>query len=123
MLGVINVQGRVTPVMNLRRRMRMAEREIEPADQFILITAEGWSAALVAERVDGLSALPSGASVPAESVVQNSEVIAGILKVGPDLVLLQDARRFLEPKDRRDLDAALSSLERDSDINPAGATP
>ncbi|MDB6169570.1 MAG: chemotaxis protein CheW, partial [Verrucomicrobia bacterium] len=31
-LGVINVSGRVLPVLNLRRRFRMRERAISPAD-------------------------------------------------------------------------------------------
>jgi purine-binding chemotaxis protein CheW len=35
-LGVINVQGRIIPVINVRKRFGLRERDIEPNDRFIL---------------------------------------------------------------------------------------
>src|SRR5262245_7366526 len=35
-LGIINIQGQVIPVINLRKRFRLSEREVEPSDQFII---------------------------------------------------------------------------------------
>jgi len=35
-LGVVNVQGRVVPVVNLRRRFRLPERDFALADQLLI---------------------------------------------------------------------------------------
>ena len=43
-LGVVNVQGRVIPVINVRRRFRLPEREIALTDHMLIArTTRGWS--------------------------------------------------------------------------------
>src|SRR5882724_6196846 len=39
-LGVIDLEGRVLPVLNVRRRFRLPEREIGPDDQFLIAQTE-----------------------------------------------------------------------------------
>ncbi len=39
-LGVINVQGRITPVFDVRKRFRLPAREISLSDQFIIARAD-----------------------------------------------------------------------------------
>src|SRR6266853_41985 len=39
-LGLIDLEGRVLPVLNVRRRFRLPEREIGPADQFLIARTE-----------------------------------------------------------------------------------
>ncbi len=49
-LGAIDVEGRVLPVLNLRRRLRLPEREIGPADQFLIARTERRAVALLEKR-------------------------------------------------------------------------
>ena len=50
-LGVINVEGKVIPVVNSRRRLGLPERELELNDLFIIVQEGGVSLALVADEV------------------------------------------------------------------------
>ncbi len=53
-LGVINVQGKVIPVVNIRRRFGLPEREIELSYQFIIANTSKQMVVLVADTVSGV---------------------------------------------------------------------
>ena len=50
-LGVVNMQGRVIPVMNIRQRFNLPKREIALTDQLIFAHTERRPVALVADTV------------------------------------------------------------------------
>ncbi len=53
-LGVVNVQGRVIPVINVRRRFHLPEREIALTDQMVIARTTRRSVALVVDSVGGV---------------------------------------------------------------------
>jgi purine-binding chemotaxis protein CheW len=53
-LGIINVQGRVVPVVNLRQMLGLPEKEIDPGDNIIIAGSENRSAAIVVDGVEGI---------------------------------------------------------------------
>jgi purine-binding chemotaxis protein CheW len=121
--GVINVHGDLLPVVNMRLRLGLPEREIDPADQFILAKMDRLTVAIVADHVDGIILLPIGAAVNVEGVMGEFGIIDGILKVTGGLILLQNLQRFFALDERRSLDEALSCCESASDNSPADAVP
>ena len=48
-LGVVNVQGKIIPVFNLRKRFGLRERETNLGDQLVIAHAAGRSVALVVD--------------------------------------------------------------------------
>src|SRR5215212_6063550 len=54
MLGVINVQGRIVPALNLRKLFGLAECPVAPAHQFLLVGTRGSTVALVVDAVAGI---------------------------------------------------------------------
>jgi purine-binding chemotaxis protein CheW len=56
-LGVINVQGWIKPIVNLRRRFRLPERELGPNDQQLLMHTAGRPVALVIDAVTEIATL------------------------------------------------------------------
>ena len=53
-LGVINIQGKVIPVANIRKRFGLPERQIELSDQFIIANTSKSTVVLVAYTVSGV---------------------------------------------------------------------
>ena len=49
-LGVINMQGKVIPVVNIRRRFGLPERQIDLSDQFIIANTTKRPVVLVASE-------------------------------------------------------------------------
>ncbi len=59
-LGVINIQGKVIPVVNIRRRFGLAERQIDLSDQFIIANTSTSTVVLVAYTFSGVIEFAEG---------------------------------------------------------------
>src|SRR5580704_1960646 len=57
-LGAIDVHGRVLPVLDIRRRFRMQERDIDPADWFLLAHTARRTVVLVIDESEGVVVRP-----------------------------------------------------------------
>lgn len=103
--GVINVQGRVIPIVNVRRRFQLPEREIDIGDQFLLARTARRAVGLVTDAVIGV--------VDCDGVVESGDVlpgqpyVGGIAKLDGDLILIHDLDRFLSLDEEELLDRAL----------------
>jgi purine-binding chemotaxis protein CheW len=106
-LGVIDVEGRVLPVFNLRRRFRLPEREIGPADQFVIAHTAQKAVVLSIDEAEGVIERPTASIVHAESIMPELDHIKGVVQIEDGLVLIQDLERFLSADETRVLDEAL----------------
>lgn len=110
-LGVINVRGKIIPVVDVRRRFRLPEREIEPDDRFIIAHTARRQVALSADSVTGLRELTDQEIVSAPQVVPFTEYIKGIAKIEGDLVLIHDLEGFLSLDEEQKLDTTLLGVK------------
>ena len=103
-LGVINVQGQVVPVVDIRRGMRLPARDLTLDDQFILARTSRRLVALAVDAVVGVRDLAQSEMVNAEQVVPSAEYISGMAKLADGVVLICDLDQFLSPMEERMLD-------------------
>jgi purine-binding chemotaxis protein CheW len=108
-LGVIDVHGRIVPVLSLRQRLGLAEEELSPTHQFVIIQHSGRDLALPVDEALGVSDLPDTAFTVADGIVPGLERIEGIAQVDGGLVLIEDLDRFLSHAEEAMLNEALSS--------------
>lgn len=106
-LGVVNVGGEIIPVYDLRKRFRLANREIKLCDQLILATTSKQRVALTADRVIGVLDLPGERITTAQKIFSEMEYVKGVIKLEDGLVLIHDLDEFLSPREERALDQAL----------------
>jgi purine-binding chemotaxis protein CheW len=107
-LGVIDVAGRMLPVLNLRRRFHLPEREISPTDEFLIAQTAWRTVVLVVDEAQGVSECPPGAIIGSAQIVPGLEHIQGIVKLDDGLVLIHDLETFLSLDEARALDEAMS---------------
>ena len=109
-LGVINVQGEIVPVVNIRKRFNLPEREIGLTDHFIIChTARRW-VALVADSATKVVEYSPNAIVAAEKILPGMEYIEGVAKLPDGLILIHDLEKFLSLEEERTLQEALSQV-------------
>jgi purine-binding chemotaxis protein CheW len=106
-MGVVDVEGRIFPVFNVRHRVGLPEKDIEPTDQFLLARTLRRAVALVIDEANGVLELPPERMFEASQIAPGLEYIrgAGILEDG--IVLIHDLDRFLSLEEEAALDAAL----------------
>jgi purine-binding chemotaxis protein CheW len=108
-LGVVNVQGRVLPVVNIRRRFRLPDREADLRDQLILAWTSRRSVVLVVDAVGGVVERTGEELIPAGSIVPGTEYVDGVVKLPDGLVLIHDLDKFLSLEEETKLGKALGA--------------
>ena len=107
-LGVINVQGQIVPVVDIRKRLHLPPRDMRLDDRFILARTSRRLVALVVDSVAGCRALADWEWASAEQTLPGVKYIHGLAKLDDDLVLICDLDQFLSLDDEQTLAAALA---------------
>ncbi|MDO8803953.1 MAG: chemotaxis protein CheW [Elusimicrobiota bacterium] len=109
--GVINWQGKIIPVVDIRSRFRLPAREMDPDDRFIIARSGRRQVALTADSVTGIYELTDQERVSAAQEIPFAEYVKGVAKIDGGLVLIYDLDRFLSLDEEQKLDAALSGAK------------
>ena len=107
-MGVINMHGQVIPVINVRRRFRLPEREIRLEDLLIIVRTPKKLVALVADSVSGVHRLEERELVISKQELPYAGYIEGVVKLEQGLLLICDLDQFLSLEEEKSLDTALS---------------
>lgn len=108
-LGVVNVRGRVIPVINMRRRFRLPERGIVLTDQLVIAHTARRPVALVADAVSNILQYPEEDIVEAQSILADAEYIEGVVRLNGSLILIHNLDTFLSLEEETSLDRAIES--------------
>ncbi len=106
-LGVVNVQGRIIPALNLRRRFRLPERNFALSDQLIIASTTARQVALVADAVAGVLEYSPQEAVEPHDIVPGIEYVDGVVKLPDGLVLIHDLDQFLSLEEETALSQAI----------------
>lgn len=107
--GVMNVHGRLIPVVNMRRRFRLPEREMALTDRLVIAHTAQRAVALVAGWVSGVIEHAAPDRVDAETILPGLEYVDGVVKLDDGLILIHDLERFLSLDEAEALDQAMAA--------------
>lgn len=106
-VGVIDVQGSVMPVVDLRRRFDMDTREIDLSDQFVIAKTPSRSAAVLVDEVCGVISYSIEEMVPSEEIIEGIEHIRGIIRhEGLTVFMLKDLDDILSASEPEAIESA-----------------
>ncbi len=108
-LGAIDVGGRILPVFDMRRRFRLPERPIGPADQFLIARPARQAVALAIDEVRGVieDEQCAGLDIDPAGIVPGLEQFLGVVRLDDGLALIHDLEKFLSLDEARTLDEAM----------------
>lgn len=107
-LGVVNLAGRVIPVVNMRRRFRLPERDISLTDLLVIARTGHRTVALVVDHASGVFEYAEPDVVNADTIFPGLEYLDGIMKLGANLILIHNLDRFLSLEEAASLDRAMA---------------
>ncbi len=95
--GVINLRGRVIPVMDLRRRFSMEPTEDTSEARIIVVELGGRTVGFKVDAVSEVLRLPVDMVEPPPSIVSGAEIdyIRGVGKLDDRLIMLLDVEKLL----------------------------
>ncbi|PYP83488.1 MAG: chemotaxis protein CheW [Blastocatellia bacterium AA13] len=97
-LGVINVQGRIIPVLSLRKRFGLEERPVHPEDQIIITSSVLGSVSLLVDAALGVITLPRSLDLFPEDTPPCTSQSQQVITVDEEMVLFHKPERLIEAK-------------------------
>jgi purine-binding chemotaxis protein CheW len=98
MRGVINLRGRIVPVMDLSSRLGLPSHEETPQSRIIVVEVNGESIGMIVDAVSEVLRLPEDQIEPPTQMAgsESADYISGLGKVNDRLVLLLDVQKVVE---------------------------
>ena len=94
--GVINLRGKVIPVMDIRLRFKLPPREYDERTCIVVVEIDGTSVGLVVDTVNEVADIPEDQVEPApKSKRKGGSYIQGMGKIGQEVKILLDINRIL----------------------------
>jgi purine-binding chemotaxis protein CheW len=96
--GVINLRGRVIPVVSLRKRFGFAEKDSDEQSRIIIMDIQSITIGVIVDSVSEVLRIPSNTVDPAPSFSTElgTEFIKGIAKMEDRLIILIDMNILIE---------------------------
>ena len=110
-LGVLDFQGQVIPVINLRRRFRIPERALRTSDQFVIARARLVTVALAVDGVESVLEESAREVVAPNDILSGTGFLEGVTRTADGLVLIHDLATLLFPEEELLLARALQEGE------------
>lgn len=105
--GVINVQGKILPVLDLRKRFGLPERQVELSDQLIIVRSATRSFALTTDSACEVRECTEQMQTEAADILPDLQFLAGVIKLPDGLILLQDPEMLLSPAETASIDEVM----------------
>jgi purine-binding chemotaxis protein CheW len=96
--GIINLRGRVTPVVDLRKRLGLPNVEETPRTRIVVVKTEHEWVGLIVDAVSEVLRISSDCVEPPSSMVVTTDTafVRGIAKLQERLIILLDLERVLD---------------------------
>ena len=101
--GVINLRGKVTPVMDLRKRLGLVVGQESKETRIVVVEVEGQDVGLIVDGVSEVLRIPVSVIEPTSTIVaaEEADFILGVAKLETKLVILLDIGRLLVGGEKR----------------------
>lgn len=100
--GVINLRGRVVPVVDLRKRLKLNVGEQTKESRIVVVDIAGRDVGVVVDAVTEVLRVPLTSIEPPSSMITNSDsdYLRGIAKLESKLIILLDLNKVLSAIDK-----------------------
>ena len=111
--GVINLRGKVIPVINLRSKFGLSDKDSDTQSRIMIMDIQGITMGLVVDAVSEVLRIPANIveSTPPMASNINTEYIKGIAKLEDRLIILLDMDMLVGKTEKTSLIEAAKSIE------------
>jgi purine-binding chemotaxis protein CheW len=110
--GIINIKGQIIPVIDIRKRFGLVEREIDLDDRMIIADTGKRHVAILVDAVSGISDLAPGQLAVAKETLPFAKHLRGVAKVENELILIYDLEEFLSLDEEKVLEQAMKTKNK-----------
>ncbi len=103
--GVMNLRGKIVPVVNLRKRLGLGKKEHDKDTRIVVVEIDGKTIGFIVDSVSEVLRVPKSVVEPPPELISgiDSEYIVGIAKLESRLLILLDLKKVLKVEERETL--------------------
>ena len=108
--GIINLRGRVVPIIDIRKRFDLAPKERDKNARIMVVLVEGQAMGIVVDSISEVLRLPKEDIEPPPQIIGDisATYLKGVGKVGDRLVVLLDLDKVLTIEEVSELKKVIS---------------
>jgi purine-binding chemotaxis protein CheW len=106
-LGIVNAQGRIVPVVNVRKRFRLPDRDVSLSDHLVVARTSKRFVALVVDAVAGVVARGEAEMTATGAILPCLQFVEGVVKLDDGLIFIHDLDTFLSLEEEKTLEHAM----------------
>ncbi len=99
--GVVNLRGRIIPVIDLRTRLKLAKKEQDSKTRIIVVELSGKTLGFIVDEVSEVIRIPRSITEPPPQLVSgiDAEYITAVAKLEDRLIILIDLDKVLKTQE------------------------
>lgn len=99
--GVINLRGKVVPIVDLRKRLNLETKEYDKNTRIVVVDIEGTVLGLIVDAVSEVLRITASSIEPAPDIVTgiNAEFIKGVVKLEDRLLIFLDLTKVIRAEE------------------------
>ncbi|ETR66290.1 MAG: purine-binding chemotaxis protein CheW [Candidatus Magnetoglobus multicellularis str. Araruama] len=129
--GVTNLRGQVVPLINLRQRFNLEDKEADDRTRIIIIELSGHRTGIIVDQVNEVLRMPAKDIETTPSIVnssqqgESSEFMSGVCKVnnGERMILLMDTVKLLSIHETQALESMAGGTAKQPPPKPKPEKP
>jgi len=104
--GVINLRGKIIPIVDLRKRLGFREKPYDKSTRIIVVELEGLVLGFIVDSVSEVLRIPGNTIEPPPSMVAGieSEYIEVVGKLDDRLLILLELKKVFSSPERKDIE-------------------
>jgi len=109
--GIINLRGKVIPIIDLRKRLGMVEKDYDKNTRFIVVEMKDKVIGFIVDSVNEVLRINKSVTEPPPPMVSgiDSEFITAVGKLEDRLLILLDIERILSSEEKKELDSIVEN--------------
>lgn len=108
-LGLLNVQGRILPVLNIRRLFRLPEVETAPTNRMVIARTANRPVVMVVDDVLDVTEFSEEDIVTPDQVYPGMEHLDGVTRIGAGIIYIYDLDSFLSSEEDAEIEQLLAA--------------
>jgi purine-binding chemotaxis protein CheW len=104
--GVINLRGKIIPIVDLRKRLGFKDQEFDKSTRVIVVELDGLVLGFIVDSVSEVLRIPEDTIEPPPSMVAGieSEYIEGVGKLDDRLLILLELKKIFSSPEKKDIE-------------------
>lgn len=103
--GVVNLRGKVIPIVDLRKRLDMDVRDYDKDTRIVVVNIEKNTIGMIVDSVSEVLRIPKSAVEPAPSIISglDTDYVKGVAKLDDRLLLFLNLNKIMTVNDLSDV--------------------